>query len=52
MIELEKEVGIKGERRELEGLDVSRKKKPRALVLVSEALRSLERKTVDWYFAA
>lgn len=28
------------------------KKKPRALVLVSEALRSLERKTVDWYFAA
>ena len=33
-------------------LEKTKNKKPRALVLVSEALRSLERKTVDWYFAA
>lgn len=43
MIALENEVGRKGERRGLEGL-VSLAKKPCALVLVREALRSLESK--------
>ena len=45
MIELENEVGRKGERRELEGLGVSSKKKnqkkKKPCALVREALRSL-----------
>ena len=45
MIELENEVGRKGERRELEGLGVSsEKKKKKPCVLVREALRSLRSK--------